>query len=132
MAETTEPTFSRGTIAAALPIDQTGFPVTYREWRRIQDKVRAIHGGENVWLSATWFFAGTTLTFIIGLLVLSGTPDVSFPVIVAFWVGTFVAAALTGATFLGYKSGKGHRAGDIEDCMEYMKDIEALYERSDA
>ena len=131
MADQSDGSFTRR-IQPALPVDQMGFPVTSREWKRIQDKVRAIHGDENKWLSAMWFFAGATLTFVVGLWALSRAPDVSFPVMVFFWVGTSVFAAVTGVTFLGYQSGQGRRTGDIEDCVEYMNDIEALYQPSDA
>lgn len=115
-------------IAVAARIQQQGLVVTRQEWNHIKERVRNIRSRESNWLSASYALLSIGASFLIGVvfLALEG---------VATWVtiGFSVAAAVgfTGAIvcYIAYREIRGRRQDDIKVVIEYMNDIERLYER---
>lgn len=111
------------------PVQQQGFIVTRQQWNRIKERVRNIRSRESHWLSALSVLSSMCVSFLISAVSLSLIEGVAIWVTVGFWMA--VAIGFTGAVAcgFGYKGSKERRQDDIKVVIEYMDDIERLYER---
>lgn len=111
------------------PVQQQGFIVTRQQWNRIKERVRNIRSRESHWLSALSVLSSMCVSFLISAVSLSLIEGVAIWVTVGFWMA--VAIGFTGAVAcgFGYKGSKERRKDDIKVVIEYMDDIERLYER---
>lgn len=111
------------------PVQQQGFIVTRQQWNRIKERVRNIRSRESNWLSALYALLSIGVSFLIGALSLAQLEGVAIWVTVGFWMA--VAVGIGGAIIclIAYVGSRGRRQDDIKVVIEYMDDIERLYER---
>lgn len=110
------------------PVQQQGFIVTRQQWNRIKERVRNIRSRESHWLSALYALLSIGVSFLIGALSLAQLEGVALLVTVGFWMA--VAIGIGGAIIclIAYQESRGRRKDDIKVVIEYMNDIERLYE----
>lgn len=111
------------------PVQQQGFIVTRQQWNRIKERVRNIRSRESHWISALYALLSIGVSFLIGALSLAQLEGVAIWVTVGFWMA--VAIGIGGAIIclIAYMGIRGRRQDDIKVVIEYMDDIERLYER---
>lgn len=128
-----EPSDRRGSeyftsIAVADRIQQPGFVVTRQEWNRIKERVRNIRSRESHWLSASYALLSIGVSFLIGALSLAQLEGVATWVTVGFWMAVAIGFGGAIICLIAYRESGGRRKNDIKFVIEYMDDIERLYE----
>ena len=116
-------------IAVADRIQQPGFVVTRQEWNRIKERVRNIRSRESNWLSALYALLSIGVSFLIGALSLAQLEGVALLVTVGFWMAVAIGIGGAIVCYIAYRESRGRRQDDIKVVIEYMNDIERLYER---
>ena len=110
------------------PVQQQGFIVTRQQWNRIKERVRNIRSRESNWLSALYALVSMGVSFLIGVAFLA-LEGVATWVMIGFSVAAAVGFSGAIACWFAYRESSGRREDDINIVIEYMDDIERLYER---
>lgn len=110
------------------PVQQQGFIVTRQQWNHIKRRVRNIRSRESHWLSASYALLSIGVSFLIGALSLAQLEGVATWVTVGFWMAVAIGFGGAIICLIAYRESGGRRKNDIKFVIEYMDDIERLYE----
>ena len=118
--------YDRG-IVSVPSVPQLGFTVSFREWNRIKQSVKAIRSTESQWLSGTYACLSAGIAFTIAAVSLLQLDSASNWMFIAFCA--LGAAGLLSALvcLIAFRGSRRQKQRDIDSVIGFMNDIEANY-----
>ena len=114
-------------IVPQPPIPQRGFTVSFREWHRIKQSVKAIRSSESQWLSAAYAMLSAGIAVGIAAVSLWQLGNADSWIFIAFCALAVAGLASAISCIFGFRGSRGRRQKNIDAVITYMDDIEAHY-----
>ena len=123
-AQNAQPT---GRVIPSRYIPPPGFEVSFREWNRIKQSVKAIRSSESQWLTGLSAFSSIAIAFLIGAVSLWHLENANSWIFIAFCVIASISFGLACGCGIAYWEKRKQRQRDIDTVIAYMDDIAANY-----